>query len=202
MTTISGAAAITGAASGIGRALAIELAARGCDLALADRDDAGLAALATEITRNSSQKVTIHRGDVGEPKQIEDFAQAAIAGHPGLNIVVNNAGVALMGTFDEIDQVQMDWLMNINFWGVVHGTRAFLPHLATRREAHIVNVSSSASSRRRGKRPMPRRNSRYAASRKPCGTSCRWRAARFGSPWCIPAGSPPTSPAIPAPAPG
>jgi short-subunit dehydrogenase len=65
-----------------------------------------------------------------------------IAGHPGLNIVVNNAGVALMGTFDEIDQVQMDWLMNINFWGVVHGTRAFLPHLATRREAHIVNVSS------------------------------------------------------------
>jgi len=143
MTVIAGAAAaVTGAASGIGRALALELAARGCDLALADRDDAGLAALATEITRNSSQKVTIHRGDVGEPKQIEDFAQAAIAGHPGLNIVVNNAGVALMGTFDEIDQVQMDWLMNINFWGVVHGTRAFLPHLATRREAHIVNVSS------------------------------------------------------------
>jgi short-subunit dehydrogenase len=143
MTVIAGAAAaVTGAASGIGRALALELAARGCDLALADRDDAGLAALATEITRNSSQKVTIHRVDVGEPKQIEDFAQAAIAGHPGLNIVVNNAGVALMGTFDEIDQVQMDWLMNINFWGVVHGTRAFLPHLATRREAHIVNVSS------------------------------------------------------------
>jgi short-subunit dehydrogenase len=143
MTTIPGAAAaVTGAASGIGRALALELAARGCDLALADRDDTGLAALAGEIGRNSSQKVTVHRVDVGDPKQIEDFAQAAIAGHPGLNIVVNNAGVALMGMFDEIDQAQMDWLMNINFWGAVHGTRAFLTHLASRREAHIVNLSS------------------------------------------------------------
>jgi short-subunit dehydrogenase len=143
MTAIRGAAAaVTGAASGIGRALAIELAARGCDLALADRDDAGLATLAAEINRSHQQKVTVHRVDVGEPQQIEDFAQAAIAGHPGLNIVINNAGVALMGQFNEIDQAQMDWLMNINFWGVVHGTRAFLPHLASKREAHIVNLSS------------------------------------------------------------
>jgi short-subunit dehydrogenase len=143
MTAIRGAAAaVTGAASGIGRALALELAARGCDLALADRDDAGLATLAAEISRVTPQKVTVHRVDVGEPRQIEDFAQAAIAGHPGLNIVVNNAGVALMGQFNEIDQAQMDWLMNINFWGVVHGTRAFLPHLAGQREAHIVNLSS------------------------------------------------------------
>ena len=84
----------------------------------------------------------MHRVDVGEPEQIEDFAQAAIAAHPGLNIVVNNAGVALLGQFNEIDQAQMDWLMNINFWGVVHATRAFLPHLARQREAHIVNLSS------------------------------------------------------------
>jgi short-subunit dehydrogenase len=143
MTAIRGAAAaVTGAASGIGRALAIELAARGCDLALADRDDAGLATLAAEITRGYPQKVTVHHVDVGEPKQIEAYAQAAIAEHPGLNIVVNNAGVALMGQFNEIDQAQMDWLMNINFWGVVHGTRAFLPHLGGQREAHIVNLSS------------------------------------------------------------
>jgi short-subunit dehydrogenase len=143
MTAIRGAAAaVTGAASGIGRALALELAARGCDLALADRDDAGLATLAAEISRVTPQKVTVHRVDVGEPRQIEDFAQAAIAGHPGLNIVINNAGAALMGQFNEIDQAQMDWLMNINFWGVVHGTRAFLPHLASKREAHIVNLSS------------------------------------------------------------
>ena len=143
MTTIRGsAAAVTGAASGIGRALALELAARGCDLALADRDEAGLHATAAEIGRACSQKVTAHRVDVGEPQQIADFAEAAIAAHPGLNIVVNNAGVALLGQFNEIDQAQMDWLMDINFWGVVHSTRAFLPHLARQREAHIVNLSS------------------------------------------------------------
>ena len=143
MTAIRGAAAaITGAASGIGRALAQEFAARGCDLALADRDEAGLQAVVAEIAKTSQRKVTIHRVDVSEPGQIVEFAAAAIAAHPSLNIVVNNAGVALMGQFDEIDQAQMDWLMNINFWGVVHGTRAFLPHLAKQREAHIVNVSS------------------------------------------------------------
>jgi short-subunit dehydrogenase len=143
MTAIRGAAAaVTGAASGIGRALALELAARGCDLALADRDEAGLQAVAAEIGKAGSPKVTVHRVDVGEPSQIEAFAQAAISAHPGLNMVVNNAGVALLGSFTEIDQAQMDWLMNINFWGVVHATRAFLPHLAQQREAHIVNLSS------------------------------------------------------------
>lgn len=141
MTAIKGAAAaVTGAASGIGRALAIELAARGADLALADRDEAGLASLAAEIA--DKVKVSTHRVDVGEPAQIAVFAQAAIASHPSLNIVVNNAGVALLGQFHEIDQAQMDWLFNINFWGVVHSTRAFLPHLAKRPEAHLVNVSS------------------------------------------------------------
>jgi short-subunit dehydrogenase len=143
MTAIRGAAAaITGAASGIGRALALELAARGCDLALADRDEAGMQTLAAEIAKAHSQKVTVHRVDVGEPSQIEAFAQAAVAEHAALNIVVNNAGVALLGQFNEIDHAQMDWLMNINFWGVVHSTRAFLPHLARQREAHIVNLSS------------------------------------------------------------
>jgi short-subunit dehydrogenase len=143
MTAIRGAAAaVTGAASGIGRALACELAARGCDLALADRDEPGLQAVAAEIAKSGSRKVTVHRVDVGEPAQITDFARAATAAHPGLNIVVNNAGVALLGQFTEIDQSQMDWLMNINFWGVVHATRAFLPHLANRPEAHIVNLSS------------------------------------------------------------
>src|SRR5438445_12852189 len=143
MTAINGsAAAVTGAASGIGRALALELAARGCDLALADRDEAGLQSVATEIAKAHSLDVTVHRVDVGDPKQIEAFAQAATSAHPGLNIVVNNAGVALLGQFNEIDQAQMDWLMNINFWGVVHSTRAFLPHLARQSEAHIVHLSS------------------------------------------------------------
>jgi short-subunit dehydrogenase len=143
MTAIRGAAAaVTGAASGIGRALALEFAARGCDLALADRDEAGLHALAAEIAKANARKVSVHRADVAEPGQIKAFAQAAITAHPGLNIVINNAGVALLGQFAEIDQAQMEWLMNINFWGVVHSTRAFLPHLSRQKEAHLVNVSS------------------------------------------------------------
>src|SRR3954471_18801426 len=87
MTAISGsAAAVTGAASGIGRALALELAARGCDLALADRDEGGLQQLAAEIGKEigtgGTRKVSTHRVDVGEPTQIQEFAQAAIAAHP------------------------------------------------------------------------------------------------------------------------
>ena len=141
MTAIAGAAAaVTGAASGIGRALAKELAARGADLALADRDEAGLAEVASEI--GATRKVTTHRVDVSEPSEIAAFAAAAVAAHPSLNIVINNAGVALLGHFSEIDQAQMEWLMNINFWGVVHSTRAFLPHLKHQREAHLVNLSS------------------------------------------------------------
>lgn len=141
MTAIRGAAAaVTGAASGIGRALALDLAARGADLALADRDEAGLASVAAEI--GAKRKVTTHRIDVGEPADIDAFAQSAVAAHPTLNILFNNAGVALMGQFGEIDQAQMEWVMNVNFWGTVHATRAFLPQLASRPEAHIVNLSS------------------------------------------------------------
>src|SRR3979411_2530176 len=143
MTAIRGAAAaVTGAASGIGRALALEFAARGCDLALADRDEAGLQTVAAEIAKAHSQKITVHRVDVADPKQIEEFARAAVSAHPGLNIVVNNAGVALLGQFNEIDQAQMDGLLDIHLWAGGHATRAFLPHLARQREAHIVNLSS------------------------------------------------------------
>ena len=143
MTTIQGAAAaVTGAASGIGRALAIELAARGCNLALADRDEGGLQAVAAEIARTTPRKVSLHRVDVGERDQIADFAKAAISAHPTLNIVINNAGVALLGQFHEIGQAQMEWLFDINFWSVVHSTRAFLTHLATRPQGHVVNISS------------------------------------------------------------
>jgi len=143
MTAINGsAAAVTGVASGIGRALALVLAERGCDLALADRDEAGLQSVAAEIAKTTQRKVSTHRVDVGEPGQIQEFAAAASVAHPGLNILINNAGVALLGNFHEVDQAQMDWLFDINFWGVVHGTRAFLPILAKQREAHIVNLSS------------------------------------------------------------
>jgi short-subunit dehydrogenase len=148
MTAIRGSSvAITGAASGIGRALAMELAARGADLALADRDEAGLQTLAaelanTDIAKANPRKVSLHRVDVASPEQIATFAREAITAHPKLNIVINNAGVALLGQFHEIDQAQMEWLFNINFWGVVHSTRAFLAHLAGQPASHIVNVSS------------------------------------------------------------
>jgi short-subunit dehydrogenase len=136
------AAAITGAASGIGRALALALAARGCDVALADLDEAGLQSVATEITAVHARRVTIQRVDVADALQIQAFSSAAIAEFPSLNILINNAGVALLGQFEEFDQAQMAWLMDINFWGVVRGTRAFLPHLQRRPQAHIVNISS------------------------------------------------------------
>jgi short-subunit dehydrogenase len=136
------AAAVTGAASGIGRALAVEFAARGCDLALADVDLEGLESVSKEIEAAHGRRVTIRRVDVGDPKQIEEFARSALAAFPNLNILVNNAGVALRGDFEEYDQAQMEWLMGINFWGVVRGTRAFLPHLKRQPIAHIVNISS------------------------------------------------------------
>jgi short-subunit dehydrogenase len=143
MTAIPGAAvAVTGAASGIGRALAIELADRGADLALADRDEAGLHTVAAEIAKTGQRRISLHRVDVGDPEQVTAFAGEAIAAHPGLNIVINNAGVALLGGFHEIDQAQIEWLFNINFWGVVHSTRAFLGHLQGQPAAHIVNLSS------------------------------------------------------------
>jgi len=152
MTAIAGASvAVTGAASGIGRALAIELAARGADLALADRDEAGLSDVAAEIAETGNTagqagaglpKVTLHRVDVGAREDIASFAREAVAAHPSLNIVINNAGVALLGQFHEIDQAQIEWLFNINFWGVVNATRAFLPQLSSQPAAHIVNISS------------------------------------------------------------
>ena len=136
------AAAITGAASGIGRALALELAARGCDVALADVDQPGLESVAKEITAAHSRRVTVRHVDVADPKQIQDFAISAVADFPALNLLFNNAGVALLGQFDEFDPAQMAWLMEINFWGVVRGTRAFLQQLQSRPQAHIINISS------------------------------------------------------------
>jgi short-subunit dehydrogenase len=136
------AAAITGAASGIGRALALGLAAKGADLAICDLNEAGLASLAQEVTSQFGRKVMIRRVDVSKGAQLDEFASAAVQMFPRLGVLVNNAGVALLGDFDEIDQAQMQWLMDINFWGVVQGTRAFLPHLQRQELAHIVNISS------------------------------------------------------------
>ena len=143
MTTISGAAvALTGAGDGIGRALANALAARGADLALADIDGAKLAEVAEGIRGRHNVRVTTHVVDVGDRAAVQRFAGEAIAQHPKLNVLINNAGVALMGRFDESTAADFDWLMAINFGGVVSATRAFLPHLARQPSAHIVNLSS------------------------------------------------------------
>jgi short-subunit dehydrogenase len=135
------AAAVTGAASGIGRALALELAARGCDLALADLNEAGLQGLAEQI-RATGRSVFAQKLDVADSAAVHEFAAASTSRLPRLNILINNAGVALLGDFEEIDVAQMHWLMNINFWGVVHGTHAFLPQLKRQPVAHIANISS------------------------------------------------------------
>src|SRR5215813_6269672 len=143
MTRVSGAAClVTGAASGIGKALARELMAGGCDVAIADRDTAGLKALAGELEVLTPRKVSVHGLDVADRGQMEALAKEVVSAHPALNILINNAGVALFGQFQEIELADMEWLMNINFWGVVYGTRYLLPHLARQREAHIVNLSS------------------------------------------------------------
>ncbi len=143
MTAIHGSTAVvTGAAQGIGRALALELAQRGCDVALADRDEAGMRDVAQAISAVSTANVSIHKVDMGDAGQIEAMAADIIARHPKLNIVINNAGVALVGQFHEVSKADMEWLMNINFWGVVNATRAFLPHLETQPAAHIANTSS------------------------------------------------------------
>jgi short-subunit dehydrogenase len=143
MTQVKGAtAAVTGAASGIGRALALAFAEQGCNLALADRDEVGLAAVADGLRRKHKLAITTARLDVSDAADVARFAAAAVAAHPKLNIIVNNAGVALLGDHDEVELADMQWLMNINFWGVVYGCRSFMPHLVQQPEAHIVNVSS------------------------------------------------------------
>jgi short-subunit dehydrogenase len=134
-------AAVTGAGSGIGRAVATELARRGSEVALCDIDEAGMAETADRIqatgTRVSAQPV-----DVADRQAVEEWADKVAADHGKVNLIVNNAGVALGANVETMSYEDMEWLMGINFWGVVHGTKAFLPHLRAAGEGHIVNISS------------------------------------------------------------
>src|SRR5215469_8650397 len=135
-------AAITGAGSGIGRALALNLAGRGCALAIADVRDATLEETADLARAAGARAVTTHVCDVSDFAAVETYAADALAAHGGVQLLVNNAGVALGGTFQDISMEDFHWLMGINFWGVVNGCKAFLPTLLRQGEAHIVNVSS------------------------------------------------------------
>ncbi|HUP91922.1 MAG TPA: SDR family NAD(P)-dependent oxidoreductase [Solimonas sp.] len=142
MKSFSGkVAAITGAGSGMGRELAIELAKRGCHLALSDINEAGLADTVT-LLAGSSVRVTTQRLDVAERAAVHAWADQVAAEHGKVNLIFNNAGVALGSTVEGMSYADFEWLMNINFWGVVHGTKAFLPHLRRAGEGHVINLSS------------------------------------------------------------
>jgi short-subunit dehydrogenase len=134
-------AAITGAGSGIGRALAIELAGRRAHLALADIDEVGLAETVAGC-EGAAVKVTSQRLDVADRDAVHAWAQQVVDDHGTVNLVVNNAGVGLGATIEGMSYDDFEWLMNINFWGVVYGTKAFLPHLKAAGEGHVVNISS------------------------------------------------------------
>jgi NAD(P)-dependent dehydrogenase (short-subunit alcohol dehydrogenase family) len=134
-------AVITGAASGIGEALAHGLAARGSRLALADIDMEGLERVAAAIGI-APDRISLHHLDVSEQQAIRAFPEAVRAAHGGAAMLFNNAGVAVGGRFEDVSEADFDWLMSINFWGVVRMTRAFLPLLREADEAHITNISS------------------------------------------------------------
>jgi butyryl-CoA dehydrogenase len=134
-------AAITGAGSGIGRALANELAKRGAHLALSDIDDAGLAETVAQC-EGRGVKITSHHVDVSDRAAVEAWAEQVVADHGKVNLIVNNAGVALGATIESVSYEDFEWLFGINFWGVVYGTKAFLPYLKTSGEGHVVNLSS------------------------------------------------------------
>jgi short-subunit dehydrogenase len=134
-------AAITGAGSGIGRALANELARRGAHLALIDVNEMGLAETVAQC-EGFGVKITSDRLDVADRSAVYAWADQVVADHGAVNLVINNAGVALGATVESMSYEDFEWLMNINFWGVVHGTKAFLPHLKASGEGHIVNLSS------------------------------------------------------------
>ena len=133
---------ITGAGSGIGRALALDLAGRGALLALSDVDEAGLAETVDLAKAAGAPEVRSDRLDVADREAFAAYADA-VAEHFGrVNVVVNNAGVALAGDFVDLEMKDIDWIIGINFWGVVHGTKYLLPHLIASGDGHLVNISS------------------------------------------------------------
>jgi butyryl-CoA dehydrogenase len=134
-------AAVTGAGSGIGRALAVELSRRGTHLALCDVDDAGLAETVA-LCEGRGVKVTSAHVDVADRAAVFAWAASVAGAHGAVHLVVNNAGVALGAPVATMSEDDARWLMDINFWGVVHGTQAFLPHLEASGGGHVVNVSS------------------------------------------------------------
>lgn len=130
---------ITGAGSGIGQALAVEFARLGARLALADVNEGGLQ---QTISLLGSSEARAYKVDVSDASAVEAFADQVAKYFRTVSILVNNAGVALHGSFAEITLAEFDWLMGVNFWGVIHGCKFFLPLLRSAPSARIVNISS------------------------------------------------------------
>jgi NAD(P)-dependent dehydrogenase (short-subunit alcohol dehydrogenase family) len=134
-------AVVTGAGSGIGRALAVSLGRRGCHLALADINEAGLEQTA-RMVEAPELRLSLHRLDVADREAVAGFPEVVQDAHPGVDLLFNNAGVALGGTFEQVRLEDFEWLFEINFWGMVRMTRAFLPLLKASDDARVVNLSS------------------------------------------------------------
>jgi NADP-dependent 3-hydroxy acid dehydrogenase YdfG len=132
--------ALTGAASGIGRSLAIKLAENGSHLAIADIDKQGLKDTLELLPKG--RKASIHIVDVANRERVYSWAEEVVKEHGHVDCIINNAGVASSITIEDISYEDFDWVFNIDFYGVLYGTKAFLPYLKQRPDAHIVNISS------------------------------------------------------------
>lgn len=133
---------ITGAGSGIGRALALDVAGKGALLAISDVDEVGLAETAALADKAGAKEVRTDRLDVADRDAFAAYADDVATHFGRVNVVVNNAGVALAGDFVDLEVKDIDWIIGINFWGVVHGSKFFLPHLIASGDGHLVNISS------------------------------------------------------------
>lgn len=136
-------AVVSGAASGIGRAICLELARRGSNIAAVDINESNLAELRHEV-ESLGRQCSVHSVDVSNRQQMEALPQEVIGVHGAVHILVNNAGVSVNLSFREQTVEDLEWITGINYWGVMYGCKFFLPHLLAVDEAHIVNVSSSA----------------------------------------------------------
>jgi NAD(P)-dependent dehydrogenase (short-subunit alcohol dehydrogenase family) len=142
MTDIRGkVAVVTGAGSGIGRALACDLARRGARVAISDIDMVGLAETAKQV-RVIGAQVHQARLDVTDRPGVLQYADEVVAEFGTVNIVINNAGIAFTGDIEKMAFEQIERVMDVDFWGVVNGTKAFLPHLIESGDGHVVNISS------------------------------------------------------------
>ena len=136
-------AAVTGAASGLGRSMALAFAAEGMDVALADVDEMNLSAVADEVQEKGVRAITL-KVDVSQAAQVEAFRDQTIARLGAAHLVCNNAGVSPLGAAWESSAADWEWILGVNLWGVIHGVRAFTPALIAQKEGHIVNTASVA----------------------------------------------------------